>query len=206
MVEQRIPPAFQDAVAAKLGSLSDSTREFLQFGSLFGRRFGVRDVAELLDRSPAQLTAPLDEAIAEEVIAEDGHDLVFRHDLLRQAVYENIPVSLREALHLDIARGLLARGASPADAASHLALAARRGDVATLELLEQAADELVPTAPAAAADLKLRARELVDEGSRGWARSTRDAVRLLSITGRSRQAEELSRTALETRLDPPRGR
>jgi DNA-binding CsgD family transcriptional regulator len=202
VVEHRIPTAFQHAIAAKLGSLDDSTREFLQFGSMFGRRFGVRDVAELLDRPSAQLALPIEEAMAENVIAEDGSDLVFRHDLLRQAVYENIPASLREALHLDIARRMLARGASPADAASHLVLAARRGDAETLDLLARAGDELVPTAPAAAADLKLQTLELMDRGSLQWARTTSDALRLLSITGRSRQAQEVGRSALETRLDP----
>jgi DNA-binding CsgD family transcriptional regulator len=202
LVAPRIPPAFQDAVATQLGSLSDSARELLQFGSLFGRRFRVRDVAELLDRPPAQLVQPVGEAIAAQVIVEDGTDLMFRHDLLCQAVYEDVPGSLREALHLDIARGMLARGASPADAAPHLVLSARRGDAETLELLHRASDELIPTAPAAAADLKLRVLELMDRGTPEWARTTSDTIRLLSVTGRSRQAEALSRDALAARLDP----
>ena len=127
---------------------------------------------------------------------------MFRHDLLRQGVYENLPRSLREALHLDIARRMLTRGASPADAASHLVLAARHGDTETLALLLRASDELIPTAPAAAADLKLRTLELMDRGSPEWARVTSDAMRLLSITGRSRQAEALGRARSAVPVDP----
>jgi len=200
----RVPSGFEGASVARLATLTDSTRELIEVASILGRRCRVDDLAQVLERLPAQLAGPLSDAIAQDVIVEDGKELVFRHDLLREAVYQNIPASLREAVHLQIAHTLLARGAAPADAAPHLVAASLRGDAETIDLLERAAFELVPRSPAAAADLTLRLVDALPYGSAAWSRAAGDALRLLAITGQSRRAEELARRALETHLEPAR--
>ena len=116
-------------------------------------------------------------------------------------MHAGLPASLAEALHLDVAHTLLAQGNSPAEAASHLVIGARRGDAPTIALLDTATAEIAPTAPAAAADIALRTLELVDPGSPQWAQATMRAMMLLSFSGRPRQAQEIGRTALGTGVD-----
>jgi DNA-binding CsgD family transcriptional regulator len=202
IAQEEIPRGFRDTTAARLATLSARTREFIGVASIFGRRCRVDDVADILDRTPGQLAGAVGEALAHDLIVEEGDELVFSHDLLREAVYRNVPVSLREAIHLQIARRLLDRGAAPADAAAHLAVAPLQSDAATVALVQDAADDLIARAPAAAAELKLRLVDALPPGSPDWSRATGDALRLLAITGQSRQAEELARAALERYLDP----
>ena len=86
--------------------------------------------------------------------------LAFRHDLVRQAVYQDVPVPLRRGLHRDAATVLLAQGAPIIRAAIHLALGAQPGDEQAISALTEAISELSPTSATAAADLGLRVLDL----------------------------------------------
>ncbi len=126
-----------------------------------------------------------------QLLVDEGDLLAFRHDLVRQAAYADIPEPVRVALHRDAARLLSAGNASPLEVAAHLARGARRGDVAAVDGLFTAAAELLANNPSAAADLGLRALELLghDDGRRaeigaftvdalGWADRLAEAVSL----------------------------
>ncbi|CAM5708768.1 hypothetical protein SGLAM104S_00380 [Streptomyces glaucescens] len=95
------------------------------------------------------------------LLDDDGDHLVFRHDLLRQAVYVDIPPSARKALHREAARGLVAAGHQPVDAVPHILRGALPGDEEAVLLLRRAADDVLPVTPGLAADLMTRALELV---------------------------------------------
>jgi hypothetical protein len=53
----------------------------------------------------------LEQALTAEVLTEHGDALAFRHDLLREGVYADIPAPLRQALHRDAAAALRTTGA-----------------------------------------------------------------------------------------------
>ncbi len=55
-------------------------------------------------------TKALEECLAAQMLQIDGHTIAFRHELARQAVYETLLPSRRQALHAELLGVLLARG------------------------------------------------------------------------------------------------
>ena len=86
----------------------------------------------------------------------------FRHDLVREALYLDIPEPLRVAQHLEFGRRLARRGADPDRVAAHFVLGTSRGDLEAAEYIRAAARTIAPGAPAVAADLLVHALDLVD--------------------------------------------
>src|SRR6185295_10073631 len=75
---------------------------------------------------------------------------VFRHPLLRRAVYEAAPAGWRLAAHERAAAALAARGAAPAERAHHVEQYAARGDEEAISLLLEAGTAAAARAPGAA--------------------------------------------------------
>ena len=86
---------------------------------------------------------------------------VFRHPLVRRAVYEAAPAGWRLAAHARAAAGLAARGAAPAEQAHHVEQYAARGDEAAIAVLLDAGTTAAARAPAAAARWLETALELL---------------------------------------------
>jgi len=74
-------------------------REVLRAAALLGADFAVTDLATVLGQSVADLLPAVDEACAVGVPAESRHGLGFRHPLIRAALYEERPASVRAAWH-----------------------------------------------------------------------------------------------------------
>jgi DNA-binding CsgD family transcriptional regulator/tetratricopeptide (TPR) repeat protein len=149
-----------ETIMTHVEMLSDGARRIVEVGSILGRQFPLGTVADLLARPAGQLLDAVTECRRAEILADDGVMLAFNHELLRQAVYESVPGSVRVALHCDAAKVLTAEGGSAVEVAPHLARSARAGDVVALDGLRDAATALVGSNPDAAADLALRAFEL----------------------------------------------
>ena len=96
--------------ADRLGSVPAETAQLLRAAALLGGRFVPADLAVMLRRPVSSLAAALEEAVAAGILAGSGPELVFRHPLIRQALYEGMPLALRTALHAEAARELAARG------------------------------------------------------------------------------------------------
>lgn len=188
-------------VRGRLGSLPASTLRFLQTGAVLGRRFVLADAAALLGRSPVMLLADLEAAIRGGLLDDDGDHLSFRHDLLRQAIYADIPPSVRKALHREAATHLVASGHSPMDAAPHILIGALPGDEQAIALLGQAAHDVLPIAPALAADLAIRALELAPAASPLRFEVGERAIVYLTRAGRNQQAVRTGEDLLALR--PP---
>ena len=156
-------PAVRAAVATHLRSLSPAARQLLSVASVLGRGFSVAELAEMTGHPASQLLPGLDEALTAEVLAESADQLAFRHDLLRNAVYDGLAASARLALHRDAAGALRRTGASTARIAGHLAIGARPGDPEAVSALAAAARDLLPTSPRPAADLATRALALLGD-------------------------------------------
>jgi tetratricopeptide (TPR) repeat protein len=139
-------------------------REILRVAALLGLEFAVTDLEIILGRSVADLVSPIDEARAAGVLTESGHNLGFRHALIRAALYDEMPAAVRAAWHRDAGRALAEAGA-PADRVARQMLWAISGPGGTPEPMDKwmltwlagTGDLLVGRAPQVAADLLARA-------------------------------------------------
>ncbi|WP_345195814.1 ATP-binding protein [Streptomyces lavendulae] len=183
-------------VRDRLADLRPDTLHFLRIGSVLGRAFSLADAAALCGRPASGLSAEVDEAIAAALLHDDGERLRFRHDLLRQAVYADLAPSVRRALHREAASRLVTAGRSSTDAVPHLLKSAEPGDQEAIGLLGTAATDVIAVMPDLAADLAVRALELVpphapmvfDVGER--------AIVALTRAGRYTQARDTGDTLL----------
>lgn len=108
------------AILRHLSFLTPETRELLGVASVLGSRFSVLDLALVAERSAVSLWRPLGEALASGVLGQDEDCLAFRHELIRSALYEDLPRAVRLGLHADAATKLAAAGATPDRVAEHL--------------------------------------------------------------------------------------
>lgn len=153
------PDSLSEAIADRLRFVPGWVRQVLRAAALLGIDFTVSDLSTVLGRSVVQLVAAVDEACAAGVLIESGTGLAFRHALIRTALYEEMPTSVRAAWHLEAARALAEAGA-PADRVARQLLAAISGSADTepveewtLRWLARAAPLLIGQAPRAAAEL-----------------------------------------------------
>lgn len=114
-----LPARLRDLVDGALAELSGAARELLRWAALLGARFAGSDLVAVTDRLPHLLSA-LDEVMAAGMVVEHGDALAFRHPVLREAVLEGVPPTVRLALHRQAAEALARprpRGAADRDAA-----------------------------------------------------------------------------------------
>ena len=157
-----LPPTLRLTIVRRLSFLPDDTLQVLQAASILGSSFTVTDLATVTARSALELSQELARAVMTHVIEDDGIHLRFRHDLIRDAIYEDLPLSIRRALHCEAGQRL-ARGHAPArQVAEHLARGADAGDTEAITWLTRAAREAAMTSPDVAADLLGRAIGLMD--------------------------------------------
>ena len=196
-----VPPALRLTVLMELAHLSKGTQHILRMASVLGSRFTVPDLALVLDSNPVTLAPQLDEAIEASVLVEDGAALAFRHDLLRDAIYEDVPLALRKSIHLHIAHTLAAAGTAPLELAEHFIRGASPGDAVALDWLQRAANQATVRAPTIAAELLERAAELFDPDDPGRDGLLADWAITVEALGRVREAEAMC-TELLSRRQP----
>ncbi|MFI8966399.1 AAA family ATPase [Streptomyces sp. NPDC053493] len=193
---ERPPERLVLGVRGRLAALRPETLDFLRVGSVLGGAFRLADAAALCGRPATALIGSLDEALAAGLLTDDGERLLFRHDLLRQAVYADLAPSARRALHREAAARLVAAGRTRADAVPHLLKSAEPGDREAVRLLDAAATDLLPVLPDLAADLAVRALELVPRHDPAAFGVGERAVTALTRAGRYTRARETGDTLL----------
>lgn len=186
--EELLPPGLVVGVRGRLKSLRPGTLRFLRMGAVLGRRFGFPDAAALCGQSTSELLAALEEAVRAGLLDDDGDHLAFRHDLLRRAVYVDIPPSARKALHREAAQRLVAAGHQPVEAVPHILRGALPGDEEAVALLQRAADAVLSVTPGLAADLMTRALELVPPTRQSRFTVGERTILCLTRAGRNREA------------------
>ncbi|HVR63145.1 MAG TPA: AAA family ATPase, partial [Polyangia bacterium] len=116
-----IPDTVRELIGRRLARLSPATRDVLALASVAGRDFAAPDVSAI-----AGLPAPaVEERLADAdrggvILATGGAGWRFSHVLVREALYRDIPLERRAALHLAFAEHL-ARGAGRAPAVAEIA-------------------------------------------------------------------------------------
>ncbi len=102
--ELHIPPSVQDAVQERTDQLSESARRVLILAAVAGRRFDFGLLQQLTGYDEQQLLVLMKELIAAQLVVEESAEqFAFRHALTRQAIYADMLVRERKALHRNIA-------------------------------------------------------------------------------------------------------
>jgi MFS family permease/DNA-binding CsgD family transcriptional regulator len=138
------PPAgVQVCVERCLRDLGDGCRQLVQVGAMLGVRFTLADVATMLRRPVADLLAPLDEALAADILGWDADRLVFTQELFWRSVLLSMPPPVRAALRQEAADGQINPAVTDLATAS-LNRGREPHDGARVETVQVAAHSRVP--------------------------------------------------------------
>ncbi len=164
-IEAGVPRTVAAALVEELDALSAPARMLLDAGSIAGDPFEPELACEIAELSPDAGLAALDELLEARLLHPTAvpRRFMFRHPLVRRAVYESTGGGWRLAAHARAASGLAVRGASSAARAHHVEQSAVQGDAAAIELLLEAGAATAPRAPAAAARWFAAALRLLPE-------------------------------------------
>ncbi|MGH9075665.1 MAG: ATP-binding protein, partial [Acidimicrobiales bacterium] len=198
------PSSLPVLILSRLSFLPPSTIELLGLASVFGNSFSIADLAAMVDRTASTCWDQLRPAFAAGLLVEDRDHLAFRHQLIRDALYEDLPLSVRVGLHQDLV-GVLHRSGAPAVAvAAHVLRSARPGDVEAITWLQQAATEEASRAPAVAVELLEAALDLARHDQVRSIALRADLGPALLATGRNQEAEAILVDALGDGVTPER--
>ena len=118
--ELHIPRSVKDAVQQRTDQLSEPARCVLTLAAVAGRRFDFALLQELTHHDEQHLLQLIKESMAAQLVVEESAEqFAFRHALTRQAIYADLLVRERKALHRSIADTMEHLSVSPLDA--HLA-------------------------------------------------------------------------------------
>jgi predicted ATPase len=103
--ELDIPRSIADAVQQRSDRLSESAKQVLILAAVTGRRFDFALLQQVTHHDEQQLLILMKELIgAQLVVEESAEQFAFRHALTRQAIYAQLLVRERKALHHTIAQ------------------------------------------------------------------------------------------------------
>lgn len=196
VADSAAPVGLSESLVRRLSWLPADTRELLRIASLLGTSFTLADVAVITARPVIDVASALREASVAGLISGDGDRLVFRHDLVREAVYEHMPPAVRRDLHRAAARVFVDSGAPTQQIAVQFGRAALPGDLEAVEWLHRAAEEIVSIAPSAALALYEEALSLAPELWSGRGSIMADLIEPLAWCGQFEQAEQMATAVL----------
>jgi predicted ATPase len=199
-----LPSSLTAVLVDRLDSVSAETAQLLRAAALLGGRFVPGDLAVMLRRPVSSLAAALEEAVAAGILVGSGPELVFRHPLIRQALYEGMPLAVRTALHAEAARELAAVDADPLSVARQLSLSGRPGKGWAIEWLIQVASSLVARAPQLAVELLRRELDEIPSGSPAWGGLTTSLAWAQLAAGSFQEAVHLASWAVTVLPGPAR--
>jgi tetratricopeptide (TPR) repeat protein len=202
VAETTLPPSLRLTILRRISFLPGDTLQALRDASILGSSFTLTDLATVSGRSALELSVTLAEAVRARVLEDDGDRLRFRHDLIRDAIYEDLPLSVRRGLHREAGQRLAQTGAPSLQVAEHLARGARKGDAEAIGWLTRAARDAAPTSPDVGADLLKRATGLMGPADPGRDRLLAEQATSLIWAGRVAHAEDLCRALLDRDHDP----
>jgi DNA-binding CsgD family transcriptional regulator len=198
-----LPPSLRLTILRRVGALGGSTLALLRTASVLGRTFSLVDVATVTGRVVGEVVDELMEARRAGVVEDAGALLRFRHDLVREALYRDLPESARRALHRDAGRLLADAGAPALQVAEHLSLGASPGDLEAVWWLCDAARESLLRAPQTAVVLLERAAELAPVGDPARDRLLADLADALVWCGRPGEGQSLAADLLARGVPAP---
>ena len=163
-----LPSSLSTTIRSRTRALSTGARSALQLCAVWGRPLDVLDAARMLGIDAVSLSDSLSPAAGLGLLTESDDPIEFRHDLVRELVYDSLSVAERARLHAVCATYLVDIGHSAVDAAPHARLAAGRGDPAAVQILRRAALECLDSMPQTAAELVREAFAGVSQQDPEW--------------------------------------
>ena len=197
-----LPRRLSDTMQQRLDQLPNAASQVVQVAAVLPDQFSARLLAAMLERRPAALVSAVEEAVRADLLIEDGDQLRFRHDLLREATRQSLPQSLRRAMERQSATIMLDMGAAPEEVATQLARSAEVGDQAAIAALRQAAQAVANSDPSAASDLSKRALELLPPQDPEHGPLVTETIVLLNRATRYEEAQRLASATLSGALAP----
>jgi ATP/maltotriose-dependent transcriptional regulator MalT len=154
-----VPSSLRVTILRRFANLPTGTTQTLRAASILGLRFAVSDLTTVTGQSVTALAAPLEQAVTAGALEDHGAELQFRHDLIHDAFYNDMPESVRTAFHREAGQRLATAGASARMVATQLDKAS---DPQAADWLLRAAREAAPRFPGTAVELYDRALAVVD--------------------------------------------
>ncbi len=191
-----LPASLSDLVVRRLQHLPRATLELLQVTAVLGDAVSLRDVTAVARRPPAEVVGQLSDAFDAQLLDEVDDRVVFRHQLVHDAIYQHMPPPARRLLHREAAVALMAAGADRLDVADHLLLGAERGDEQAVAWLRDAAREASAQAPLVSVELIRRAEALLPGGHRDADLVSSEVVQALLRAGKVAEASARAEAVL----------
>jgi len=202
VAEPMLPPTLRLTILRRLSFLPDDAVQLLGVASVLGSAFSLTDLALISGRPVAGLATALADAIRARVVEDDGVQLRFRHDLIHDSIYQDLPASVRRGLHREAALRLAHSGGQVLRVAEHFARGATESDGEAITWLTKAAREAAPRSPAVAASLLERAISLGGPEGPDHGLLSAERAGYLMLSGRIADAEAACRALLDGRPDP----
>jgi DNA-binding CsgD family transcriptional regulator/tetratricopeptide (TPR) repeat protein len=159
-----LPGSLRELVIRRLRFLSEPTLELLQFAAMLGDAVSIPDLAIVSQRPPKDVIALLTDAFRAGLLDGSNDGVVFRHQLVHDAIYQHVPLPARRILHREAATALADAGADTLQVADQLVRGARRGDLDAVRRLRDASRDVAASSPSMSVELLLRAESLLPAG------------------------------------------
>ena len=117
--DKRLPASAAEAITERLCDVPDDALALLRWLALSGDDLDVRTVEALATMAQVPTLAALDSALEAGALVLAGGRYRFRHELVRQALIEQVPAHRRLKMHRDIAAQLAVMDTPPARVARH---------------------------------------------------------------------------------------
>lgn len=132
---REVPASFDAAVLKRLAALPEATVRTLRASAILGTVIDVGEVSAITGSDALEVIDALQPATFDGLIVERNGTMSFRHELVRNALYQSVPQSARRELHRLAARTLTEPGA----VAAHLEAAGPPFTAEELTVLRSAA-------------------------------------------------------------------
>lgn len=116
---ERLPAGTTEAVLARLCDVPDDALALLKWLAMCGDTFDFATIESLAGAAQASVMSALDASLKEGVLVPGGSWYRFRHDLVRQALVDQLAPHRRTQMHCRIAQLLSEQEAAPAEIARH---------------------------------------------------------------------------------------
>lgn len=195
--EANLRPALHLTLLRRLAELPQHTLHLLTLASVLGSTFRVPELAALAGMTSVELVSGLRPALSARAVIEREGALAFHHDLVREALYDDLPAPLRAELHLKAADVLPTVAPGDPRVAEHLLLGVADDDPRAPRLLLQAATAFAELSLRAAVPVLERALAVTPASHPLHAEIVAELANALVHIGRAEEGGALACAALQ---------
>ncbi len=196
-----MPASLSAAIERRLGFLTDDTVKALRLAALLGHEFEVGHWSVVTGRSSPELAHAAGEAVAAGVLSEAGPRLMFRHDLIRQALVDRIPAPVRASMHRQAAQLLAQAGAGVDVVGRHLIAIHGPMDGWVIDWLAGSPESTLYAVSEVSAEILTGVVDGLESRDPRWEPLAARLARVLFWLGNYQRAEEVAEAVLRQTSD-----